>query len=71
MVNAPKPRTPKKKKKKKKTQIYFPSSPVKQREVTNFAKGGKTCCFPHRTFNIFPFEIKILLYDTLEHPQQS
>ena len=47
--------------------IYFLSSPVKQREVTNFAKGGKIGYFPHRSFGIFLFEIKILLYEFLEH----
>ena len=55
--------------------IYFLFSPVKQWEVTNFAKGGNFYCpplckigyFPHRIFGIFFFEIKILLYKFLEH----
>ena len=47
---------------------------MKQKEVTNFAKGGnfiashcKIGYFPHRIFDIFLFEIKILLYKFLEH----
>ena len=55
-------------------KIYFLSSPLKQREVTNFAKGGnliaslcKIGYFPHRMFGIFLFEIKILLFEFLEH----
>ena len=46
---------------------------MKQREVTNFAKGGnliaslcKIGYFPHRMFGKFLFEIKILLYKLLE-----
>ena len=53
--------------------IYFLSSPFKQREVTNFAKGGnliasfcKNGYFPHRMFGIFLIEIKILLFEFLE-----
>ena len=55
-------------------QINFLSSPVKQKEVTNFAKGGnliaslcKIGYFSHRFFVIFLFEIKVLLYKFLEH----
>ena len=36
---------------------------MKQRELTNFAKGGKIGYFPHRIFGIYLFEIKILLYE--------
>ena len=43
-------------------------------EVSDFAKGGnfiaslcKTGYFPHRMFGISLFEIKILLYEFLEH----
>ena len=57
-------------KKERTPSIYFLSSPFKQREVTNFAKGGnliaslcKIGYFPHRMFGIFLFEIKILLFD--------
>ena len=60
-------------KKEKTPWIYFLSSPLKQREVTNFAKGGnliaslcKIGYFPHIIFGIFLFEIKILLYKFLE-----
>ena len=37
--------------------------------VTNFAKGGnfKIGYFPHRIFGIFLLEIKILLFEFLEH----
>ena len=58
---------------KKKEHPQFLSSPFKQREVTNFAKGGNliaSLCkiaFPHRMFGIFLFEIKILLFEFLEH----
>ena len=52
----------------------FLSSPFKKREVTNFAKGGnliaslcKIGYFPHRMIDIFLFEIKILLFEFLEH----
>ena len=61
-------------KKERTPSVYFLSSPLKQREVTNFAKGGsliaalcKIGYFPHRIFGIFLFEIKILLYEFLEH----
>ena len=52
--------------------IYFLFSPLKQREVTNFAKGGiaslcKIVYFPHRIFGIFLFEIMILPYEFLKH----
>ena len=41
---------------------------MKQREVTNFAKGGsKIGYFPNRVFGIFLFKIKILLYKFLEN----
>ena len=47
---------------------------MKQGDVTNFAKGGnliaslcKVGYLPHRMFGIFLFEIKILLYEFLEH----
>ena len=59
--------------KKNEQPIYFLSSPLKQREVTNFAKGGnliaclcKIGYFPHRSFGIFLFEIIILLDKLLE-----
>ena len=71
MVNVLKFRTPKKE---RTPQIYFLSSPVKQMEVTKFAKGGnlmaslcKTGYFSHRHAGIFLFEIKILLCEILEH----
>ena len=54
--------------------IYFLSSQLKHREVTNFAKGGnliaslcKIGYFPYGIFGIFLFKIKILLYKFLEH----
>ena len=57
--------------------MYFLSSLLKQREVTNFANGGnltpalcKTGYFPHRIFGIFLFKIKILLYKFLENLPQ-
>ena len=47
---------------------------MKQREVTDFAKGGnliaslcKIRYFSHRNFGIFLFEIKILLFEFLEY----
>ena len=47
---------------------------MKQREVTNFAKGGnliaslcKIGYFLYRMFGIFHCEIKILLYEILEY----
>ena len=47
---------------------------MKQREVTNFAKGGgnliaslcKIGYFPHRMFGMFLFKIKIFMYKLLE-----
>ena len=46
--------------------MYFLSSPTKQfREVTNFER--KIGYFPHIIFGIFLFEIKICLYEFLEH----
>ena len=65
ILNIKKERTP---------SIHFLFSPFKQREVTNFAKGGNliaSLCkignFPHRMFGIFLFEVKILLFKFLEH----
>ena len=47
---------------------------MKQKEVTNSAKGGnliaslcKIGYFPHKIFGIFLFEINISLYEFLEH----
>ena len=63
--NTKKERTPK---------VCFLSSPIKQREVTDFAKGGnliaslcKIGYVPQRIFGILIFKINILLYEYLEH----
>ena len=51
---------------------FFLSSPVKQREVTNFAKGDNLIAplqnwlLPSQEFCNFPFKINILLYKFLE-----
>ena len=67
MVTVLKFRTPK-----KKEHPEFIFSP--HQEVTNFAKGCnliaslyKIGYFPHNIFDIFLFEIKILLYKFLEY----
>ena len=45
------------------------SSPLNQREVTKFEKGGnlQNLLLPPKNFGIFLFEIKILTYIFLEH----
>ena len=61
-------------KKKEHPKFIFSPHHSKEREVTNFPKEGnltaslcKIGYFPHRMIGIFLFEIKILLFEFLEH----